>query len=509
MERNHVKRGRPPKCKLFRKKLSGLEKMTINQLVSHEKGKAECHKRKRATRDYLYENAELKSAVMERALEVQANLSSDFPNLIKYMLPSHVTGGFWLGLPRHFCSKHLPKEDRMMVLEDEEGKEFQTKYLAEKVGLSGGWRGFSIAHKLLEGDVCVFHLVRPSKFKVYIVRRKGSDEVGVALGLLKLESSTQQIDLGKSFLSLTAIFSPCINWKEPKICEKTRDKPFENYGMYENKISVEKTGKFLEVLPLDISQTDICLRISGEKDNRSYKESTDRTLKEVLPLDISEKSIQKNDPTLYSSNIGATEYQSENDSVDLGSEVLDRIRLSESIVDFKEVKNFEGFNILVNGLIIDSELSKYLQTKYYELCCSQKSFLHENLLEGLNCKLVAGVIAETINIADAIRAARLTTSHHSFLTWDQTLKSFEGLGIKVGFLHARLHQLMNLSVKSRRYQEARLEQINANEEKRKLEAKLVEVTEALNRLDIEIGSLKEENADRLEILFQEVANAPW
>lgn len=56
----------------------------------------------------------------------------------------------------------------MMVLEDEEGKEFRVKYLVEKNGLSGGWRWFSIAHKLLEGDVCVFHLVRPSKFKVIV-----------------------------------------------------------------------------------------------------------------------------------------------------------------------------------------------------------------------------------------------------------------------------------------------------------------------------------------------------
>ena len=45
---------------------------------------------------------------------------------------------------------------------------FQIKYLVEKIGLSGGWRGFSIAHKLLEGDVCVFHLVKPSKFKVTV-----------------------------------------------------------------------------------------------------------------------------------------------------------------------------------------------------------------------------------------------------------------------------------------------------------------------------------------------------
>ncbi|XWS39964.1 hypothetical protein CRYUN_Cryun18bG0099500 [Craigia yunnanensis] len=282
-ERCRVKRGRPPKCKLFRKKLSGLDEMTVNQLVSHEKDKAQGS---------------------SQAL----------------MLEAFAKG----------------RQD----------------------GRFGRRTRERVSNKIFSG--------------------KG---------------------------------------KEHKICEKTRDKPLENYGMYENRISVENTGKFLEeVLPLDISQTDIHLMISGEKENWSCEESTDRTLKEVLSLDISEKSIQKNDPTVYSSNLGPTAYQSENDSVVLGSEVLDRIRLSESIVDFKEVKNFEDFSILVNGLIIDSDLSKYLQTKYYELCSSQKSFLHENHLEGLNCKLVAGVIAETINIADAIRAAKLTTSHHSFLT---------------------------------------------------------------------------------------------
>ncbi|KAK8367965.1 hypothetical protein V6Z12_A01G007900 [Gossypium hirsutum] len=404
-------RGRPPKTKLFRKKLSA---MTVNQIVSYEKEKAQCNKRKRAKYDEVYENGETKLAVMERALDIQANLSSEFPSMIKYMLPSHVTGGFWLGLPKHFCLNHLPKEDRMMVLEDEEGKEFQVKYLVEKIGLSGGWRAFSIAHKLLEGDVCVFHLVRPSKFKVYIVRKKCSEEVDVALGLLKLESSTQLVD----------------NGKELKICE----------------ISVGKTE-------------------------------------------------DRNDPILYSSNLEPTVDQSKNNRVDLGSEVSDGIRLSESIVDFREVKNFE--------------FSKYLQMKYYELCCNQNSFLHENLLEGLNCKLVAGVIAETINIADAIRAAKLTTPHDSFLTWDKTLRSFEGLGMKVGFLRARLDKLMNLLTKSRRYKEAKLEQANSNEEQLKLEAKLAEVTHTLTKLDREIRLFKQENADDLEALFREVANGPW
>ncbi|KAK6282605.1 hypothetical protein POUND7_016430, partial [Theobroma cacao] len=469
----HVKRRRPPKYRFFRKKLSGLDKMTPNQFVSLGKEKAQRHKRKRV--DDMYENDEVKSAVTERAVEVQTNLSSEFPSLIKYMLPSHVTGGFWLGLPKDFCLKHLPKEDRMIVLEDEEGKEFQAKYLVEKTGLSGGWRGFSIAHKLLEGDVCVFHLIKPSKLKVYIVRREGSDEMNVALGLLKLESSTQPMDLGKSFLFPVAIFIFFINLKEPKICEGTRDESLGNYGVEENRICVETTGKPLE----------------------------------VLPLGIYPKTIHNNDPTLSSTSLGPTPYHSENDSEDLGSEVLDGIRLSESIVDFKEVKSIENFKILANGLIINSELAKYVQMKYYELCCSQKSFLHDHLLEGLNYKLVAGVIAETVNIADAIRAAKLTTSHHNFLTWDQTLKSFEGLGMKVGMLRSRLDRLMNLSLKAKRHQEARLEQVHAKEEERKLEAKLLEVTEALNRLDREIGSLEEGNADRLEILFQDKASAPW
>lgn len=54
----------------------------------------------------------------------------------------------------------------MIVLEDKSGREFQTKYLVGKGGLSAGWRGFSISHKLLAGDVVVFHRVTPSKFKV-------------------------------------------------------------------------------------------------------------------------------------------------------------------------------------------------------------------------------------------------------------------------------------------------------------------------------------------------------
>lgn len=63
---------------------------------------------------------------------------------------------------------HLPKHDDTVVLVDESEQEFETKYLVDKNGLSGGWRGFSIAHKLLEKDVLVFQLIAPCKFKVMV-----------------------------------------------------------------------------------------------------------------------------------------------------------------------------------------------------------------------------------------------------------------------------------------------------------------------------------------------------
>ncbi|KAL5717973.1 hypothetical protein ACHQM5_010920 [Ranunculus cassubicifolius] len=86
------------------------------------------------------------------------------------MQPSHVSGCFWLGLPRHFCKTSLPKTDDVITLVDENEEEWSTVYLARKVGLSSGWIGFSKDHKLSDGDALVFELVKPMEFKVYIIR---------------------------------------------------------------------------------------------------------------------------------------------------------------------------------------------------------------------------------------------------------------------------------------------------------------------------------------------------
>jgi hypothetical protein len=222
---------------------------------------------------------------------------------------------------------------------------------------------------------------------------------------------------------------------------------------------------------------------------------------------LSQENAKMNSLTVYGSDLGPISDPLEVHS-DFGSEILDGIRLSESVVDFKQVRSIGDFIILVNGLVINSELSKFLVNKYYELCCSQKSFLHEHLLEGLNSKLAAGIISETINIADAIRSCKICTSQDHFSTWEKTLKAFEVLGMNVGFLSARLEQLVNISLKSKRYKEARLDRAHAEEEKQTLEAKLLDIKEKMNSLDVEIDNL-DPTAKKLEHMFEELANAPW
>ncbi|XP_037463282.1 B3 domain-containing protein Os06g0194400-like [Triticum dicoccoides] len=103
--------------------------------------------------------------------ELQAKLGSGYPSFVKPMTQSHVTGGFWLGLPLPFCRKHLPKRDERLTLKDEQGVESETLYLALKNGLSAGWRGFAIQHNLVDGDCLVFELINQTTFKVYIIRQ--------------------------------------------------------------------------------------------------------------------------------------------------------------------------------------------------------------------------------------------------------------------------------------------------------------------------------------------------
>ncbi|GFS34247.1 hypothetical protein Acr_00g0032910 [Actinidia rufa] len=406
-------------------------------LSDHGRKPISC-KREKTSINRLHSPVEVKTPTMIRAEEIKSSLGSEFPSFAKL-----------LGLPMTFCKLHLPRKDMQIVLEDESGEQFELKFIAEKTGLSAGWRKFAAAHKLVEGDVLIFQLVETNKFKVYVVRANDLTEVDGALGLLNLDAHIKQNDAGKD--------------------------DADNSEIAPN----NKKRKRLKSLPLAV--------IKKKK-------------KIGLPKSVA-KSIQ-------------SAKQFENDCEEVHSEVPAGPRLSGSAVRFRDVKSFTDFNILVDGLCIDSELPEHIRVKYYALCCSKNTLIHARLFRGLNSKLVAGIVCETVNIADAIRACKLTTSRDEYLIWEKTLKSFELMGMSVGFLRARLRHLLILAFESddardaRRYLDAKSGKGRAEDEIRDLEAKLVELKQASEKFGADIESLKSK-AESFDHKFQEEIDAPW
>ncbi|KAL3592114.1 hypothetical protein D5086_010754 [Populus alba] len=244
---------------------------------------------------------------------------------------------------------------------------------------------------------------------------------------------------------------------------------------------------------------------------KSSKRKRPRSLPQAVVQKKNKKSVQLR---LSVPQAGQPAEQSENDSEEVGSEVLEGFKLSLPTVHFKDIKSFEDFNILVDGLVLDSELSEDIRNKYYKLCCNQNAFLHDNLIKGVNFKLIAGIISETVNIADAMRACTLTTSRDKFATWDKALKASELFGMNVGFLRARLSRLLSLAfdsegaTKTRRYLEARFERVLTEDEIKSHEAKLVELKEAYERYGANVERLKSK-AEGYDLKFQEQVLAPW
>ncbi|KAJ0759472.1 hypothetical protein HanLR1_Chr04g0161711 [Helianthus annuus] len=166
-----------------------------------------------------------------------------------------------------------------------------------------------------------------------------------------------------------------------------------------------------------------------------------------MDIDLHKQKVEENSLLVFD--------QSEDNSDYADSPVSEGLRFSQSVLQFKEIKNIDDFSIVVDDLVIDSEIPKHFQIKYYDLCLSQKTYLHENLLKGLNVKLAAGVILETVTIADAIRACKVGVPRDYFDIWDKTLKAFEEMGMKVGFLRARISKLVGLLFDSNKLLEAK------------------------------------------------------
>ncbi|KAH7834582.1 hypothetical protein Vadar_017589 [Vaccinium darrowii] len=388
-------------------------------IASDNPSRNESSKREREIVDNFSYHSEAQSRVMARAEEIQASLAPEFPSFWKLMKRSHVSIGFWLGLPAEFCKLHLPRYDGVVVLEDESGCECNTNYLAGKRGLSGGWRGFSIAQKLLEGDVVVFHLVSrlsPVKFKVYIVRASDFDVA-----------------------------------EDPSLPDSDACAKETGFGAY------------------------------AEKNNRTCKKE------------------KKKHPRLEIEPHGDWNNMHSSDTTE-GS------KFSRSVSDIK------NFNIVVNGLTIDSKLSTHVRTKFYDLCCTQKSYIHEGLLQSIDSKMAVEIISKTIHIADAIQACNISTSPNDLAMWDKTLEAFGLLGMDIGFLRDRLNRLVSLSSESKevsnKYAKARIEIDGVQDKLKSLELKLLKMKQERKRLDDEMEDLKEK-MQKNEFLMQKEAIAPW
>ncbi|XP_026412164.1 B3 domain-containing protein Os01g0234100-like isoform X1 [Papaver somniferum] len=377
----------------------------------------------------------------EQAKEIQSSLDPTCPSFIKLMLRSHVSGCFWLGLPSKFCLSSLPKNDTLFTLVDEDGEEYTANYLPRKWGLSGGWRAFSIAHKLVAGDALVFHLVKVSIFKVYIVRTHTLAEVDAALDILTLESNTEGSETGGK-------------------------------DMKKSKKRAQKLVHFRSPVVLSEDQ-NVKLPLAGSD------QPEDHTSEEVID-----------------------------------SEVPEGIQHLGSVVESREIKNFESFVISVNNLTIDSEIPEHVRAKYYELCRSQNTFLHENLMVGLNPKLVAGMISEIVNLADAVRASKHSTRREEFEAWENSLKAFKQLGMNVAFLLSRLSKLLKLLSESeeafdlKRYNEAMNGKNRVKGETTTLEMQILELKNDSTRLDTEIKTLKLQ-AEKHESTFKSEVSYPW
>ncbi|XP_076930286.1 B3 domain-containing protein Os01g0234100-like [Bidens hawaiensis] len=190
------------------------------------------------------------------------------------------------------------------------------------------------------------------------------------------------------------------------------------------------------------------------------------------------------------------------------SDAPEGVRFTQSVLKFQEIKSIDDFSIVVDGLVLDSLISDSFIIKYYDLCKSQNAYLHENL-NGLNFKAAAGMILETVNIADVIRACKVDTARDDLDTWDKFLDFCEDVGMKVGFLRARISKFVWILFKSNELLEAKRSILaKAQENEKTLNKRLCAVRGVIKNLDHEIESLKR-NGENLEAVLGNEVNAPW
>ncbi|KAI3933938.1 hypothetical protein MKX01_029430 [Papaver californicum] len=329
------------------------------------------------------------SLAKKHAEQIQSRLNPKIPSLIIVMLPSQVSGGYWLGIPKPFCTDFMWKKDTTkMTLVDQKGEKYEVTYIPGSTGLSGGWKRFAMDHSLRVGDAVLFQLVNLKKFKVFIVRKNGVADT---------DDGGADTDDGK-----------------------------------------------------DISGAISLLQLKEQMQNNSR--------------------------------------------------VCVQCNSNPPLIIYK-------FSVFVFFLLQEGTYP----TKYYKLCCRQNSFLHTNLVPGFDCKEVAGIISETVKIADAIRSCKLIdTSKGELTVWKKSLGELEQLGMSISFLIPRLGELMQVSERaeyaenSMSYRESVIERKKYEQTIISLKMKHLKLKDAMKRVafDIRVPAVMHAN-------FVTIMNAPW
>ncbi|KAK6160727.1 hypothetical protein DH2020_004108 [Rehmannia glutinosa] len=152
------------------KEVTFYERVEIPRRITH---------RTRDLSNRAYASDEARECAIKKAEDLESTLGSNNPTFVRSMLPSHVSGGFWLGLSSVLCKRILPRNDGVLLLVDEQGEEWPVIHLARKSGLSGGWKKFAVDHDLVDGDALVFQLIKPTVFKVFIIRVDNAGKTGI------------------------------------------------------------------------------------------------------------------------------------------------------------------------------------------------------------------------------------------------------------------------------------------------------------------------------------------
>ncbi|XP_056699280.1 uncharacterized protein [Spinacia oleracea] len=456
------------------------------------------------------------------AKNIQSELDFKHPLTLQGLKKWNVSHGCSLILPEQYCSVHLPVIETDMVLEIETGEQYTTKYLPRSCKLSDGWHMFATNMRLEEGDVIVFHLVEAAKFKVYFIRVNSANEVNLSPHIL---NTFQKCDMTQSKRSLSNLIVEhpdipvTVKWL-PKSCTSSScfilspPTPFCRAHLPQKDTTLvfqTETGEQYEA-----NYLARYLRFGGGCWKRfpldKELEAGDAVVFHLVEVTkfkvyiIRANASEVNLPVHLLELLGHVQ-QSVSGKPDSKQQTVDRrevnqrehnrrksarlnprntevstVLLHEKMI-FSNINSFEEFKSVMNELIQNQKLPYYAMHGYYELCCNQKEFLHARLSVLINPRLtnqviigvIRRIIFDIVNITDALTTCELSTFLHNYALWDESLKTYETLGMNVGFLLARLHHLEKVAVSSEsaadrcRYEEACHENLRAKSEVRKLD----------------------------------------